>query len=398
MIRALLGVITRLLAFVGKELVEVVRRPGAVVSLILGPFLIMAIFGLGYSGYKRPLDTVVVVPPTSGFPTDTKSYQDMAGAGLQVVEVTPDREKAQRELTDHRVDVVVVAPDQAEQRFRAGQQSVIEVLVNVVDPVEANYAAFLAKGMVSEVNKRIIQQAAAEGQGYALAKGADPAVSQVPPEVVAAPTRAEVKNVAPSTPGVIAYFGPAVLALVLQHLVVSLVALSLVRERTTGLIELFRISPIAPWEVIAGKALAFGVLGAGIAAATLALLSYGLNVPMLGDPWMLLLVIGLLILASLGVGLFVAVISDSDRQAVQLSLLVLLASVFFSGFVLDIAEFSEPVRVLAYMLPVTHGIELTQEVMLRGSITAWWEVWALVIIAMVTLFASWVLLRRSMAK
>ena len=62
--------LTRILSFVGKELVEVVRRPGVLISLILGPFLILAIFGAGYSGYRRPLDTVVVVPPESGLPTD----------------------------------------------------------------------------------------------------------------------------------------------------------------------------------------------------------------------------------------------------------------------------------------------------------------------------------------
>ena len=52
----------RLLALVGKEIVEIMRRPGAVVSLVFGPFLIMAIFGLGYSGERRPLETVIVIP------------------------------------------------------------------------------------------------------------------------------------------------------------------------------------------------------------------------------------------------------------------------------------------------------------------------------------------------
>ncbi len=80
-----------------------------------------------------------------------------------------------------------------------------------------------------------------------------------------------------------------------------------------------------------------------------------------------------MLLASLGIGLLIAVISDSERQAVQLSLLLLLASVFFSGFVLAISEFTEPVRVLAYMLPVTHGIRLMQDIMLRGGTTQTWE-------------------------
>ena len=102
------------------------------------------------------------------------------------------------------------------------------------------------------------------------------------------------------------------------------------------------------------------------------------------------------LLASLGVGLLIAVVSDSERQAVQLALLTLLASVFFSGFVLSIDQFTPPVRALAYALPVTHGIQLLQDLMLRGSTNHAWEIGALVAIAAVTLVAAWLLLRRNM--
>ncbi len=105
---------------------------------------------------------------------------------------------------------------------------------------------------------------------------------------------------------------------------------------------------------------------------------------------------GLLVLASLGVGLFIAMISDSERQTVQLSLLVLLASVFFSGFVLAIDQFTPPVRALAYLLPVTHGIQLLQDLMLRGTTNHLWQAGALVAISAVTLLVAWLLLRRNM--
>src|SRR3954447_16974227 len=88
--RAAVAVLFRLLAFVGKELVETIRRPGAIVSLILGPFLIMLVFGLGYSGVRRPLDTVVVAPPESGLPTDPAEYQRLAGGGIHIAGVTSD--------------------------------------------------------------------------------------------------------------------------------------------------------------------------------------------------------------------------------------------------------------------------------------------------------------------
>jgi ABC-2 type transport system permease protein len=395
--RAFLAVIVRLMAFVGKEIIETLRRPGAILSLVLGPFLIMAVFGLGYSGFKRPLETVIVAPPTSGLPADVETYEELAGGGLQISEVTADRAAAEARLRAGTADVVIIAPDDPDARFSAGEPSVIEVLVDVVDPVAENYAGFLASGLASAINREIIERVAAEGQGYAVAAG-EPEADAIPPEVIAAPTRAEIRNVAPSTPHVISYFAPAVLALILQHLAVTLVAMSLVRERTSGLIELFRIAPVSAAEVLTGKVLAFGLIGGAIATMTVALLVLGLGVPMVGQVAFVALAIALLLLASLGVGLLIAVVSDSERQAVQLSLLVLLAAVFFSGFVLPITEFSDPVRAIAYTMPVTHGIRLLHDFMLRGGTNQAWEFLALGVIAMVTLVLAWILLRRGMTR
>ena len=395
--RPFFAVIVRLMAFVGKEVIETLRRPGAILSLVLGPFLIMAVFGLGYSGIKRPLETIIVAPPTSGLPADVATYQELAGAGLHIAEVTQDRAAAEARVRAGTADVIIVAPEDPEARFSAGEQSVIEVVVDAVDPVAENYANFLAGGLAAAVNREIIERAAAEGQGYAIAAG-EPNAAAIPPDVIAAPTRAEIHNLAPTAPHVISYFAPAVLALILQHLAVTLVAMSLVRERTSGVIELFRIAPVSTSEVLLGKLFAYSLIGGAIAASTVALLVFVLGVPMIGEAGFIALAIGLLLVASIGVGLLIAVISDSERQAVQLSLLVLLASVFFSGFVLPITEFSEPVRAHAYTLPVTHGIRLLQDFMLRGGTNQAWELLALAVIFLVTMVLAWLLLRRGMTR
>jgi ABC-2 type transport system permease protein len=117
---------------------------------------------------------------------------------------------------------------------------------------------------------------------------------------------------------------------------------------------------------------------------------------MLGDPALLAAVVGLLILASLGLGLLVAAVSDSERQTVQLSLLLLLGSVFFSGFVLAIDQFSEPVKSLTQVLPVTHGIRLISDVMMRGSTESLGSLATLGALAAVFVAISWLLLRRAM--
>ncbi|MEO5940734.1 MAG: ABC transporter permease, partial [Candidatus Limnocylindrales bacterium] len=238
---SLFKTLTRILAIVGKELVSIVRRPGALISLVLGPFLIMALFGVGYSGFRRPLDTIVVLPAESGLPTDVKTYQDVAGEGLRIDSVTSDEASAMDRLRGQLVDVVVVAPADVQANFKAGKRSEIDVRVNVTDPVQGTYAIFLARGLEAAVNRQIIAQAVSESEGYAVSQGAGEAV-KIPPDLIAAPTEAKVQNVAQSTPTVVQYFAPAVLALILQHLAVTLIALSVVREKNSGLFELFRIS------------------------------------------------------------------------------------------------------------------------------------------------------------
>ncbi|HET7827955.1 MAG TPA: ABC transporter permease [Candidatus Limnocylindrales bacterium] len=390
-------IITRLFAFIGRELVEVKRRPGALASLVFGPFLVMAVFGLGYSGYKKPLPTIVVIPPSSQLPTDVEVYRQLSGPGLEIVSVVSDASQATPELEAGNVEVVAIAPQNARQTFESGKQSQIEVQVDLADPVQAAYAGLMADQFAASINQEIIRRAAEEGQANAAEQGL-PNAKQIPPAVIAEPTEAVITNLAPIVPTVAGYYGPAVLALVLQHMAVTLIALSVVRERTSGVIELFRISPVSAWEVVAGKILGFGFLCAVIALASLALLIYGLGVPMLGTPLQLAGVVGLLIVASLGLGLLISIVSDSERQAVQLSLLVLLASVFFSGFVLPISEFSDPVRIAAYLIPVTNGIVLIQDVMLRGEIREAWQAFLLLAIGLVLLLACWLLLRRGMSR
>jgi ABC-2 type transport system permease protein len=388
---------TRTTSFISKEVLEVVRRPGALLSLIFGPFLIMGAFGLGYSGQYRPLNTVLVVPSSAGLPQDPSFYQQYVGQSITIVEVTEDVDAARERLMRQQVDLLVIAPSDLEARFRAGEQSPIQIEYNELDPVRDNYARFIAYRQVQELNRAIIENAIAQGQQYLVqTTGTQPPV-QVSPQVVAAPTRAELRNLAPVQPNVVAFFAPAVLALVLQHMGVTLTALSMVRERLSGAMDIFRVAPLRSLEILVGKYLAYAFFNLSIASLICFLLVGVLNVPLLSPPGQVATVVALLSFASLGLGLLISTIVDSERQAVQLSMLVLLASVFFSGFVLPLDQFITPLRVAAYTLPVTHGIQLLQDFMLRGYTNQAWELLALAAIGLVLFVLTSRTLRRNMA-
>lgn len=382
--------VVRITSFVGKELRELIRRPGVLASLILGPFLVMALFGIGYRGYRDPFRTEIIIPQGSDLPQDASYYDKLTQGRLDIVDVGTDAGAAEQRLRARQIDFVVIAPKDAEQQLRAGKQSVIKILWNEVDPVADSLANMAVYTLVHELNSEIIRRAAAAGEQAA----SQPAISQIPPEVIAEPTRADTANVAPTKPDVLDFFGPAVFALVLQHLAVTLTALSMVRERLGGQMDLFRVSPLNSMELLIGKYVAYAVFSLIVSAAVAALLVGVLGVPLLGGVLSFGAIVLLLTFASLGVGLLISLVADSERQAVQLSMLVLLASVFFSGFVLPVEEFAPPVRYLAYILPVTHGIETLQDSMLRGAVREVWMLAALGGIGVLLYVGSLLRLRR----
>jgi ABC-2 type transport system permease protein len=222
--------------------------------------------------------------------------------------------------------------------------------------------------------------------------------TEIPPQVMAAPTRAETVNLAPTEPSVVSYFGISAVVLILQHLAVTLFALSLVRERVQGRFEIFRVAPVRTFEVLLGKGLAYFALASIVSLATMLMLVRVIGVPDLATSATVAGVIALVIAASLALGALVASLSDSERQVVQLSLFLLLASVFFGGFILSVDEFRPAAQVISYLLPVTHGIQLLQNAMLRGQAGPTWEIEALGVMFVAFSLLSWRLVRRTISQ
>ena len=156
----------------------------------------------------------------------------------------------------------------------------------------------------------------------------------------------------------------------------------------------FRVAPVTSTELLVGKYVAYAVVSLAVSGLVGALLVGVLGVPLLGSLGLFVGIVLLLTFASLGFGLLISLIADSERQAVQLSMLILLASVFFSGFVLPVTDFAQWMQYIAYALPVTHGIEMLQELMLRGGVRDAWMLGALLAIGVVLYVVSLLRLRR----
>lgn len=216
----------------------------------------------------------------------------------------------------------------------------------------------------------------------------------IQPGVLVSPFRSELVGMQKFQFRPVDFFSPAVVVLLLQHLAVTFSALAIVREQRSGTIELFRISPLNALETLLGKYLSYLLFGAFLTAVITGTLIMALRVPMLGSWLNYAIVVLTLLFTALGIGFLISLVARTEMQAVQYAMFVLLGSVFFSGFFLDIRYLTMPVQMVSWLLPATYAIRLLQTVMLRGDPIEPIIYGALLGIGVFLFIITWQMLRR----
>lgn len=483
-------------AFLRKELVETLRQPRLVVAVVLGPFLILLVFGTGLKDRDPIVATVFVVPEDDPLAEEVERFATEPSWRLQVVAITRDRTDALGQLEAGDVDLVVIFPDDVAETVRDNRRATVTIVHNLVDPIEARALGLATRAAVDRLNRQVLRSVVAEGQVRAddadervaqardrvavlrravdagdeetaqehlallqadvvalsaqlpftgvldpleltgeevaeeapvgkllgeLARGLDEVSGQtqasreeideiardldgldraltefraLSPETIVNPFQSSLRRLSTVRVGLKDFFAPGVVVLLLQHLLVTLVGLSVVRDEQLGATELFRVSPLTTGEVLLGKYLSYLLLSAAVSALLVALLVMGLGVPLAGSVWVLAASIAAVLFTSVGMGFLVALLARSDSQAVQYAMMVLLASIFLTGFLVGLERVVPAVQTVAWLLPPTYGIALLRNIMLRGSAVQPLLFVGLVGVGAALFVISWVLLRR----
>lgn len=220
----------------------------------------------------------------------------------------------------------------------------------------------------------------------------------VSPDVLVQPFISETRALQGDQIPLTTYYSPAVVIVLLQHVVLTFAALSVVNERSTGATELFRVGPTNTAEFLVGKFAGYALLGLIVSVLLTLGVVFVFGTPMLGSWAWLAVVVALTIAASLGLGFVIAAAANTDAQAVQLAMLALLFTIFFSGLVVSLSRLADGVRQVAYLAPATAGTAALQDVMFRGRPPGTIPITVLVIYAVATLaLAYWWLRRRRVA-
>jgi ABC-2 type transport system permease protein len=163
------------------------------------------------------------------------------------------------------------------------------------------------------------------------------------------------------------YFVPGVVCNLMMVVTVMLTAMAIVREKEIGTMEQLMVTPIRPLELMIGKMMPAAMVGLMdlVLMTSAALLIF--HIPFRGSPLLLLLSACLFLLTSLGIGLFVSTISNTQQQAIMSSFLFAVPTFMLSGFAYPIRNMPVAVQYFTYLNPLRYLIEISRGIFLKGT-------------------------------
>ena len=167
---------------------------------------------------------------------------------------------------------------------------------------------------------------------------------------------------------------PAIIGMLLQTAAVSQAALIVVREREVGTIEQILATPTRPLELLIGKMLPLLVLCFLIIGIILVLGVFWFGVAFNGSLGLYLLLALFFVISSLGLGFLISTVARNQRQAQQISTVLMLFSMLLTGVVYPRNTMPFLPQLIGSMLPLTYFIRISRGIMLKGvGLTILWS-------------------------
>jgi ABC-2 type transport system permease protein len=340
----------RLLSLIRKEFIQIVRDPRTLAITFVLP--IVQIFLLGYAVTNDVRNVPLAVLDQDRSWAARQLLDAYRAADYFHLDYDVGSEDELRRLIDggQALAGLIIPPDYS-TRIAAGETAQVAMIVDGSDPTVAN-TALSAATMIGQTKATnlLVERAAARGQS---------AVAQMPVEV-----RTQVWY----NPDLLSsyYMIPALIGLILMMMTVLLTSTSIVRERERGTIEQLIVTPLRSAELVVGKVTPYvlialidmaEVIGAGV-------LLFG--VPINGSLPLLLLLSGLFLVSTLGLGLFVSTLANTQQEAMLTSMFFLLPAMFLSGFLFPLESMPWYLQAFSYVIPLRYFLVITRGIMLKG--------------------------------
>jgi ABC-2 type transport system permease protein len=326
--------IERVWSIVAKEFIQIRRDPRTLAIVLAMPLMQLILFGYAINTAVDHIATIVLDQSRDAqsraflrtfFNT---GYFDPAGEAGSLAQV-------RQAIDAGTARVGIIVPPDFSRDLLAGRSPQAQVLVDGSDPNTAQTALLVA--------------------GTLAQRGAASQAIDLRPVVLYNPGMQSIN-----------FMIPGLLGLILQFQTLLLTAFAVVRERERGTLEQLVVTPVKPWELMLGKILPFVVVAFANVLLASAIGRFWFGVEFAGSFLLLLALAGLFVLSSLGLGLLISTVSQTQAQAMQLALFVMLPSIILSGFVFPREGMPHPIRELGLLIPLTYFLQILRGIILKG--------------------------------
>jgi len=339
--------IRRLTTIITKEFIQIKRDSMMLRMLLLLPVVQIIIFAYAAVMDINNINTAVLDKDRSSYSRDLQDV--FRTSSYFIIKYQVDTEKEISSMLD-REDILcgIVIPPDFGKKVEKGSPVSIQILVDGTNSSAANVISNYSTSSVAAYANRILKS-----------RGLD--VSQF------GSLNVESRFLYNPSLDNKYFFIPGIFAMIVLILGMPITAMAIVREKEQGTLEQIIVTPIRPIELIIGKVLPYTILIIISSTGILIITLFWFHLPLRGDLLALYLAIVLFLLNSLGMGIFISTISQTQQQSILTSFFFNMPMILFSGFMFPIANMPPAFRFIADINPMRYFLDCARDIFLKGT-------------------------------
>jgi drug efflux transport system permease protein len=343
----------RFRALIKKEITHMIRDPRTLIFVFLMPILQLVLLGYANNTDVKNVSTVIFNQDNS---QASRSLLDsfQATGYFSFDYSVYSQNDLNTMIAGGKAKVGIVIPPDYGAKLAAGETSSVLVLIDGSDPTIASYVLSAAQlaGQAHGVLVRSQQLALTSAQ---MAGGTASGPIDVRTRVLYNPDLLGAYNIV-----------PGLIAIILFQTATSLTALAIVRERERGTIEQLIVTPIRNWELILAKIVPYIIVSFADTILILVVGTLLFGVPIRGSLILLFALTGLYLLPTLGYGLFISTVAQTQQQAQLMIMPMMLPAFMLSGYIFPISSLPLVLQLVGGLLPTTYFIYVIRAVVVKG--------------------------------
>jgi ABC-2 type transport system permease protein len=337
--------------FFVKELIQTLRDKRLRMVLIMPPIIQLIVFG-----YAANLDVKHIRTAIRDLDRSVES-RDLIGrfGSSKYFDIVsfPDTPKEVKDLINEgNVTVGIEIPTDFSRKMKKGDTATVQI---ILDGTDSN-TALIALGYANQILSGFSTQVLVKRLNRAGMIGFEEAGVELQQRIWFNPNLESR-----------VFYIPGVIASIAFLIPIILTAQAIVREREIGTLEQIMVTPIRSWELMLGKTLPFALFGL-LDVVMIALIGvFWFEVPLRGNPLVILLGAVLFLLSSVAIGLFISTICSTQQQAQISTFFFAMPAFTLSGFAFPIENMPEWIQYLTYVNPLRYFLVVIRGVFLKAN-------------------------------